>query len=79
VTHYELLLQELALSGRVTYSSLAEKYAARGYTRNGFRVAAFRAQRQGKLGDVVAGSTRGSLVRRGYCPCCGRALREEER
>jgi hypothetical protein len=28
MTHYELLLHELAAHGRVTYSGLAKKYAA---------------------------------------------------
>lgn len=74
-THHELLLHELAAHGRVTYRDLAEKYGPHGYTRNGFCVAAFRAQRQGKLADVVPGDTRGSLVRRGCCPCCGQPVK----
>lgn len=72
MSHYQVLMQELAQHGRVTYRELVERYGARGYNYNGFIVAARKARLRG---EVIGPRTNGgSIALAGVCPCCGRKL-----
>jgi hypothetical protein len=72
MTHRQIILDELARTGRTTYRALLEVYGPRGYTKAGFASAVRRLK--GKIkGPGVRG---GYIVRAGYCRCCGQAIQE---
>lgn len=64
MTHRQIILDELARTGRTTYRELLATYGSRGYTKAGFVSAVRR----------LKGKVKGPGHKGGYCRCCGRAL-----
>lgn len=73
MTHRDILLAELSQRDRISMRELLITYGPRGYTQNGFAVAARRLRKAGRLHRELY---RGVYVRAGCCPCCGRAFQE---
>lgn len=71
LTHYQVLIRELARYGRVTYGQLVRRWPDHNY--DGFTQAAFRARQEG----IATGphGKNGPIEPCGVCPCCGRELR----
>ena len=75
MTHYAILLRDLATHGRTTYRELIDRHGEQGYTYGGFVAAVFRARKDGVI-VATPKHARGVIVQATHCPCCGRKMKE---